>query len=169
MDKENLYASPGADVDIDDSDSELAGRWSRLWGAIIDGIAISLVFIPILFALGYYENIEEQMASTSSALAANTIPALGYIVLYVLFNGYLLHTSGQTIGKRVVGTRIVSVKDGRILPLSRVVFLRFLPFSIVAYVPLIGPFIALANNLAIFTSQRRCLHDYLAATKVIKA
>jgi hypothetical protein len=36
-------------------------------------------------------------------------------------------------------------------------------------IPFLGNFIALVDALAIFTSERRCLHDLVANTKVIEA
>ncbi len=170
MDDKNIYASPEADVDVaDPAQYELASRWARLFGALLDGIIVGMAFVPFLFLIGYYDSFGDPGAAALPTMTAFVTPAVGYVVLYIVFNGYLLHTSGQSIGKRVLGTRIVSVQTGKILPLSRVIFLRFLPFTLAAYVPLIGPIIGLANNLAIFTSSKRCLHDYIAGTKVVKA
>ncbi len=170
MDDNNIYASPEADVDVaDPAQYELASRWARLFGALLDGLIVGIAFVPLLFLIGFYDSFGDPNAAALPAATAFITPAVGYVIVYILFNGYLLHTSGQSIGKRILGTRIVSVQDGKILPLSRVIFLRFLPFTLAGYVPLIGPFIALANNLAIFSSSKRCLHDYVAGTKVIKA
>ena len=92
------------------------------------------------------------------------------IVAFVALNGYLLATSGQSIGKRIVGTRIVSVHDGKILPFGKVIGLRYLPFWVIAQVPFIGQVITgLVDPLFIFRGDKRCLHDLVAGTKVIKA
>ena len=34
-------------------------------------------------------------------------------------------------------------------------------------IPLVGPFLSLADALSIFGSQTRCIHDYMADTIVI--
>jgi uncharacterized RDD family membrane protein YckC len=85
---------------------------------------------------------QDAMAGQTNFLSTLGIGVLGLIVT-LLLNGYLLHTSGQTIGKRLVGTRlvgtrIVSFDDNRILPLWKVFTLRYLPISVASQVPLVG-------------------------------
>ena len=164
MDDKNLYASPEAEVDIQ-NDELLAGRFARLVGSIIDGVLTATVVLPAMFYFGYFDRA---MANNASLAEQATWPLLGFAT-YLALNAYLLATSGQTIGKRVVGVRIVSVEDGKILPLSRLIMLRVLPFSILGQVPLLGPIAGLVNVLFIFGPARRCLHDYLAGTRVILA
>jgi uncharacterized RDD family membrane protein YckC len=91
------------------------------------------------------------------------------VAAYLLFHGYLLHKGGQTIGKRLVGTRIVSVEDNRILPLWKVFTLRYLSISVVAQIPGIGPALSLVDSLFVFRGDKRCVHDLIAGTKVIDA
>ena len=164
MDDENLYASPEADVDVE-SNNELAGRGARLVGAIIDGVLALAIVMPAMFLSGYWDRA---MGGAVSFVDQLIWPLFG-IAVYIALNGYLLATSGQTIGKRVVGTRIVSMEDGRILPLPRLIMLRFLPFALLQQVPILGPLAGLVNPLFIFGPSRRCLHDYIAGTRVIKA
>jgi uncharacterized RDD family membrane protein YckC len=89
--------------------------------------------------------------------------------VYVVVNGYFLATRGQTVGKMMVGIRIVSADTGEILPLWRVLVLRFLPVQLIQIVPGIGPVLWLVDTLFIFGDARRCVHDYVAGTIVIAA
>ena len=41
--------------------------------------------------------------------------------------------------------------------------------TIVAQLPVIGAILGLVNILFIFGPEKRCLHDYIAGTRVIKA
>ena len=91
------------------------------------------------------------------------------MVVFVLLHGYLLHTNGQTIGKRLVGTRIVSVVDNQILPLGRLLALRMLPVWVASQIPLVGGLLGIIDVLFIFSKDRRCVHDKIAGTKVINA
>ncbi len=163
MDDKNLYASPQADVDVDNT-GKLASRSVRLLGAIIDGLVATLIITPAMYFSGYFQRA---MEDSISLFDVAFWPVFG-VAVYIALNGYLLATSGQTIGKRIVGTRIVSVEDGKILPFSKVIMLRVLPFTVLAQVPGVGPFAGIANVLFIYGPQRRCLHDYLAGTRVVE-
>ena len=74
----------------------------------------------------------------------------------------LLAISGQTLGKKLLMIRIVS-ESGK-LPgfLQAVVMRNWLRFAFSLI-----PFFAFIDVLFIFSDSRRCLHDYMAGTKVI--
>jgi uncharacterized RDD family membrane protein YckC len=80
-----------------------------------------------------------------------------------------LATRGQSIGKLVVGARIVDYNSGQILPLLKLIGLRLLPVTIVALIPVVRSFAGLADVLFIFGSKQRCVHDLIAGTKVVDA
>lgn len=161
---DNPYAPPASDVSVNEP-ALLASRWSRLGGALIDGVISMLFIFPTMFFTGMWEkSIAGEQTLTDNLLLA----AIG-CVAFVVVNGYLLATSGQTIGKRVVGTRIVSVNDEKILSLGKVIGLRYVPIWGASQVPLVGPFVGLVNVLFIFRADKRCIHDLIAGTKVINA
>jgi uncharacterized RDD family membrane protein YckC len=109
------------------------------------------------------------MAAGEQSLQQTAILGLLGFGSFLLINGYLLATRGQTVGKVVAGTRIVSVSDGKIIPLWKIVFLRLLPIWVINYVPIIGSFFGLADSLFVFRKDRRCIHDWIAGTKVVVA
>lgn len=88
--------------------------------------------------------------------------------LFVALNGHLLNSYGQTIGKRIVGTKIVTL-DGHVPPLYKSLVQRYFAFEMVGFVPIIGAAIQIADKLAIFRNDRRCFHDHLAGTIVVNA
>lgn len=166
MNEENRYAPPKADVaDVSAGHADLASLGLRLGGAIIDGIISSLVMFPLMFMTGFWSSA---MAGSVTFTSQITVSVFG-ILVFLALNGYLLAKGGQTIGKRLVGTRIVSVTDGQILPLARVFCLRYLPIWVIALVPFVGNLIALIDILFIFREDRRCLHDLIAGTRVVNA
>ena len=164
MSEENPYAAPEADVTVDEP-FNLASRGARLGGAIVDGLLAAVVIWPTMYFVGYFDKAMQGTATLEDELALN---ALGFGAFLVI-NGYLLATRGQTIGKIAAGTRIVSIADGRILPFHKVILLRYLPLWVIAYVPFIGPIVGLINPLFIFREDRRCLHDHVAGTRVVNA
>ena len=164
MAADNPYAPPESDVTVDES-SMLASRWRRLGGAIIDSILSMLVIVPTMI----YTGIWEKSMAGEPELADNLLLTGVAFVAFLVMQGYLLATSGQTIGKRLVGTRIVSIEDEKILSLGKVIGLRYLPLWVGSQVPIVGPFVGLIDVLFIFRSDKRCVHDLIAGTKVINA
>jgi uncharacterized RDD family membrane protein YckC len=72
--------------------------------------------------------------------------------------------NGQTIAKRALGIKVVRT-DGTPVSLSRIFWLR----NVVNIVLGIVPFYGLVDVLFIFGAGRRCLHDKIADTIVVKA
>jgi len=94
---------------------------------------------------------------------------LGGMTLFLLLNGYLLATAGQTIGKRLVGTRIVNVSDERIPKFLTLVGARYGSTWLIGLIPGVGNLYGFVDALFVFRNDRRCLHDWIAGTKVINA
>ena len=63
----------------------------------------------------------------------------------------------------------VSATDGQIISLGKVFGLRYVPIQIASVIPAIGNILPLLDVLFIFREDRRCLHDFIAGTKVVKA
>ncbi len=162
----NPYQAPSADLShIPQTDAELAGRGARLGAAMIDGILQMLVIFPLLFLFGVVSNFSD---FATFGLLANLLILSGSVVVYIVLNGYLLKQNGQTIGKKLVGVRIVDL-NGKLPALQDILIKRQLPWFFVSIIPVIGQFLPLVNILFIFRADRRCLHDQIAGTKVIVA
>ena len=71
------------------------------------------------------------------------------------------------LGKRLLGIRIVR-GDGSRATLGRLVVRRYLPVYLVQALPTIGIGASLLDQVFVFRASRRCLHDDIADTKVIK-
>lgn len=165
---QNPYAAPAARLDNAQNDSgarhALAGRLRRLAGAIIDGLLIMLFFLPAMFLTGVFGIYEQNQQGLWLDIA---LSVAGF-ALWLVLNGYLLYHHAQTIGKRLVGTRIVSL-DYTPATMSRIVLYRTLPIHVLSSIPFIGSFVGLIDVLFIFGAERRCLHDYIAGTRVVMA
>lgn len=140
---------------------ELAERLGRFWAAVID----RLVFLPI--PLGAAILFPGLRHSASFGLAVSVSLAALFAVLAAQV--WLLTTRGQTIGKRIMGLRIVRVKDMANGGFTTNVLLRAGVGWGISLIPVAGVLYLLADPLFIFRDDRRCLHDYIAGTCVIKA
>jgi uncharacterized RDD family membrane protein YckC len=169
MNQENRYQPPQSEVaDVASHDGEeFASRGARFGGALLDGLFASLVIFPFRYFSGILSKILETGGAYDFGIQLK-VGLVGIVTLLVL-QGYLLHQSGQTIGKRIVGTRIVAVDDNRILPLWKIFVLRYLTTSIAGQIPVIGGFYGLIDALFVFRADKRCLHDLIAGTKVVNA
>ena len=168
MTQDNRYQPPQsevADVAVAEGE-ELASRGMRFGGAFIDGLFSSAVIFPFMYYTGIWSQVLQTGAYDFSVKVE--IGFLG-LVTFLVLQGYLLHRYGQTIGKRIVGTRIVTVDDSRILPLWKVFVLRYLTTSIAGQIPYAGGVYGLVDVLFVFRADKRCLHDLIAGTKVVNA
>ena len=171
MNKPNIYSPPDADLDRTSGESKsvytdenLASRWARLGAYLIDSILLILPFVAFYVLTGASNNAADQNFSVSEQLFYYVLGLAQYLVMH----GYLLHRRGQTIGKWVLGIEIVSFKSNKILPLWKVFFVRYMPQVVVAIIPFVGFLLAIINDLFIFRKDKRCIHDHLAGTKVVK-
>ena len=162
----NPYQAPiSVDANTNKLEFELASRWQRLGGVMIDGVIATIITMPAMFYFGFFEYIKNGQEPPFQLTLSFSI--IGFFIFLAL-HGYLLSTSGQTIGKRVVGTKIVSLEN-ELLSLQSVVGKRYLPIMVATQIPLVGQFVGFIDMLFIFGKQKRCLHDLIAGTKVVKA
>ena len=158
------YKPPQAVVGESSQESQLASRWQRLGGALIDGVIMMVVLFPLLMLLG--------LASLSAAVEPSfthqlVSTAIG-LAVFTAIQGFTLHTRGQTIGKIALGTRIVAADTQQLVPIGKLLGLRYLPLYLVSAIPLIGSVAGLINILFIFRTDHRCVHDLIAGTVVVR-
>lgn len=168
----NPYAAPES---MDPSkevtgEDQLATLSARFAGAFLDGLIVA----PVLLGFGFYygasragQGLPPQPQNIQEELVLSGISIAIFIVWYLIVNGYLLATRGQTVGKLAAGTRIVDFRTGELVPLLPLFLKRNLVLQFIALIPMAGRLINLIGILLIFRSSRRCLHDEIAGTKVI--
>jgi len=156
----------------------LAGRGTRLAAAIVDGLIMMLLFLPIYFWL-FFTNFlsaaggpatgnQPPLAAQEPGIVFTIGMSLLGLAVYLLLHGYLLATNGQTIAKRLFGIKIVRT-DGSRATFGRIVGLRLLPMWFIGLIPFLGRLVAgLVDPLLIFRANRHCLHDDIADTVVVR-
>jgi len=161
----NRFAPPTAEVaDVATDATELAGRGMRLLAVLIDGLVQGAIYW--ILTIVAFRSLDPSKGNVGVGMIAGQI-VLGF-VLFVLVQGYLLHTQGQTIGKKLLGMRIVRT-NGERATLGRLLGLRYLVGWIIVMIPFVGAIYALVDCLMIFRDSRKCLHDNIADTIVVKA
>lgn len=164
--RDERFAPPQShveDVDLEGT-TILASRSSRLGAAIIDAIVVMALMWLVSMTTPWNPWAHSEGDFWWSF---QTGDALGGFVALIFAQGYLLATRAQTVGKLALGLRIVRA-DGSPASFGRLLGLRDGFGSLVNIVPALGLIYYFVDVLMIFHSSRRCLHDRIADTIVIK-
>ena len=160
---------------------ELASVGSRIGGALLDGLFSVLIMLPGLIIGGGI-----MVASVASAGGQNMAPEEGAAIaaggmitgfliiaanalLPLIINCVLIAKSGQSLGKKVVGTRMVDQNSGETVGFVQGFLVRTFVFQLITGIPVVGGFVALADIVFLFTEGNQTLHDRLAKTRVVRA
>ena len=147
------------------SGPELAGRGRRLGAYLIDLIIAGIV-LGVLAVLNLGISLED-LARDPMTQQMSTAGGIAYLVIFMVINGYLLVTKGQTLGKLALGIRIVDAGSNGAATAVKILGLRYVLVMLVGAIPIIGGLLGLIDFLFIFREDRRCVHDLLAGTKVV--
>lgn len=160
----NVYKAPESELTPpDESSSELAPRGRRLLASIIDSLIVGVVTVPVMYLTGGFDGVSEgQQPSFLYALIIGFVS----IAVFLAINFNLLKSSGQTVGKRALKIKIVTL-DGELPEVGNHLLKRYAVFMLSGQIPFIGQYLSLINVLFIFGRERRCVHDHIAGTKVV--
>ena len=140
--------------------SELADRSTRLGACVLDFLIFLACLIPGLMVISASD-------SDGGKGFGGALLAMGWLGLLVIQTVYLMKY-GQSLGKRVLKIRIVRMSDDSVPGFVKVVLLRLWVPGLVCGIPYAGQIFWLLDGLFIFRDDKRCLHDLIAETKVIK-
>lgn len=167
----NPYAPPSADIRTQLNRLPLASLGQRFGASMLDGVIGLVLCIPLFLAIPMMENVGEAGPGTGTPpeIPANALNLMGIsgVLLLLLFayTIYLLSVKGQTLGKKMLGIRIVNNLDDSNAGFVRAFLLRGLVNGLIGA---IVPFYWLVDICFIFNAERRCLHDFIGGTRVIQ-
>jgi uncharacterized RDD family membrane protein YckC len=144
----------------------LAERSTRFAAWATDVFTLLLATSPWLVMVLDVPGIPQMPEGFTEANAVAVSSAL--LVLVLAVNALLMHLRGQTIGKALFRIRMVR-SDGARAGLARLLFARYLVPVVLNFVPVAGMFVFPVDALMIFGGAKRCLHDLIADTLVVKA
>jgi uncharacterized RDD family membrane protein YckC len=161
----NPYAPPSVDVSRPihvAARAQLASLGERLGAALLDGLVAVGAMVPFIIGVAMNDRDTDTIPPLGLALmAAGGVALLGLFV----YNLVLLGQKGQTLGKKWLGICIVNYEDHGQAGFVKAFILRtFVNGLIAAFVP----FYNLVDICFIFRDDRRCIHDLIASTTVIK-
>ena len=161
------FAPPQAHVaDMAATGTVLAGRWIRLLAAVVDGLLVG----GAVWAVGMIPAVSSLFAAQVATMSFQTLNPVSMIFgfgAFLLIHGWPLLTRGQTIGKMLFGLRIVR-SDGSRPEAWRLLGLRYGIGYALNINTIASMVYSLLDCLLIFRASRKCLHDSIADTQVIK-
>lgn len=165
----------------------LASPWIRLAAALIDGVIINALMLPIvllglLVFMGMFVDVESMQASLDAAETAEEkayiagqnagTAVLGYVltmaiagVLPMTIYAIMVTKSGQTPGKKLCKVRIVRADNKQLPGFVKGVVVRSWLGQVVYMIPLVG----LVGVSLIFGAKRQTLCDMMAGTIVVES
>jgi len=159
----NPYQAPAAYAGpiIGREQGELATRSQRFVGAFVDGLLMTVAIMVGIFLLlgarfGAADEFQMQLWGVAFAM-----PVL-------IFQWVLISNSGQTLGKKLAGTRIVDYDTGVQAGFVNGVVRRAWVVMFISFIPYVQKIFGLVDAVWIFGPERRCLHDLIANTKVVQ-
>ncbi|WP_411886276.1 RDD family protein [Polaromonas sp. YR568] len=159
------YAPPQADVEDVPAIAEgpqLASRAQRFFAIFLDTVFQVLVLSAVSI-LTPYNPFKTQ---GNDLWAPDPAGAITGALTFFLLNGYLLATRGQTLGKALLKIRIVR-PSGEPASGARLA-LRYGAGFASGLLAVVLWVYSLIDCLMVFRKSRRCLHDEIADTIVVK-
>lgn len=147
--------------------STIARIFARFADELLSISTLLLGFIACMWMAkqGWVENPVQQFES-KEYVDWNILILMGTPFCFLqAFQSVLLSKQGQTIGKYLLGIRIVSV-SGRVSGFLQAVLARYWICTVIGH---FIPFYYLINFVLLFTYSKRCLHDYISGTRVVSS
>jgi uncharacterized RDD family membrane protein YckC len=166
-------AAPG--VSATTPDANLASLGARFLGALVDGVLKGLCWMPAGSVM--WERFREEITAgrqptpmdMMAAMNEALMKAVPFLLALAVVQGVLLTLRGQSIGKIAARTRIVRYTDGGKAGFVRAFLVRGGVTYFLEQIPILGGLFWIVNVCFIFGEERRCVHDFIAGTKVVRA
>ena len=164
QDEPNLFAPPAEDDTYVPAPHQagaprpLATLGARFAGSMLDGIIYMVSVTPFMFA--------GVLVGEEGFTAMSGLGVLGFVAIAVC-QVYLISTTGQSLGKKAVKTRIIREDGSPVDFVSGVLVRTWVMVLLGVTIPVVGRWLHMADPLFIFGDRRQCLHDKLAKTLVI--
>ena len=152
----------------------LAGWWSRVGAAIIDGLIIGVGALLILalfgavFSVGFFASDDAGVASLIVGLLLGSLSVAIVSLLYAPL--MMARTNGKTLGRMALGIRVVRANGKPMtfgFAMLREVAVKALLFGILASIT--AGLASLADVLwPLWDDENRALHDFIVDTRVVR-
>ena len=154
----------------------LAGWWSRVGAALLDGLIIGvgglllLALVGAVFSVGFFAS---DTAGIISVIVGLMLAFGAFAVIALLYAPLMMaRTDGQTLGRKAMGIRVIRVSGEPMTfgwAMLREVVIKWLLFGVVGGSTTLG-LAGLVDVLwPLWDEENRALHDFIVGTRVVKA
>jgi uncharacterized RDD family membrane protein YckC len=145
---------------------DMASIGRRFAAIFIDGLIVTLPIMVLAFLvllpLGLVEADQGENAMPAAlSIFANLFVSLGAAAIYILYEGLMLASGGQTVGKKAMKVKVVTAEGSELS--SAQAWGRAASRQILGIVPCLG----LIDYLVAFGQERTTIHDMMAKTRVV--
>lgn len=160
----NPYAAPTARVaEVFATNTFVkSSRLTRLGAVLLDSAVIVVPAILVAIVVPAWKVGGGTSSGFGIAMAVFGL----FIICFAIYQLTMLYRHGQTLGKKILGIKIVR-SDGSRAGLGRMLLLRYFVPGLIGAIPYIGILFSLVDPLFIFGDEKRCVHDLLADTIVV--
>ncbi|MER0245535.1 RDD family protein [Streptomyces sp. HSW2009] len=141
----------------------LGGLGRRLVARIVDALIVAIpVSVIMLLSFGGYDPTDPDDTAKSSATS------VVFALIYFVYEGLMLTSRGQTVGKKLMKLRVAMLSDGA-NPVGQPGWYRAGTYALPQIVPCCGFVFWLVNVLWCTWDRpyRQCLHDKAGKTVVV--
>ncbi len=145
---------------------ELGSNWRRFVADFVDNLILMVPFVLMVGLTGGLIGFANAGGggptgpAMAGFMALQVIAQLLYLVIYVLYNALLTGRYGYTLGKKIMGLKVVRA-DGSAVSYG-------LAFGRTFAEVLSGMICYLGYIIAFFDAEKRTLHDHICNTRVVK-
>jgi uncharacterized RDD family membrane protein YckC len=170
---DNPYAPPIVALMLEPSSDRLASFGERFVGKLIDNLLVIgslLLGVPIM---AMDRNFGKPGTDPGPLQFAGSLVSLVALLTLIGLQWYWIATLGQSAGKRLMKTQIRKIDGSKVDFVSGVIMRCWVVNFVFGVVHvftcgLLGWVVWVVDSAVIFGAERRCMHDVIAATKVIK-
>lgn len=135
--------------------TNLASRTDRLGAYLLDHLILSLFVLPSYIAYAFWDDSTQPYAGVAFMVC---------VVAFLSLNAHLLAKHSQTVGKRVLGIKIVR-RDQRKASFTRLFVFRTI--LVWLFIAIFHPW-SFVDVAFILREEHNCLHDDITDTMVIE-
>lgn len=187
LERQNKDGKDGKDIAHAQKQLDLASVSSRILAKLIDFVLFMLASLPLYLAFYNSPNFDKfiKMAESGKTILSNSevqqlltgIPQSTMILTNILVLGLLvaqtllLTRRGQTIGKMVMGIRILDMQSNAIPKFTNLILLRTIVTNIIYSLSVFGLIFLIVDLVMMISdkNKRQSIHDKMAGTYVVIA
>jgi len=142
---------------------QMATVGRRFLSLMVDQLILMLPAVGLLLAIAIPSGLFKGGGGTESSLALmfQGLLSFAWIGLGIVYEGTMLASSGQTLGKKLLKIKVVTPEGNDIT--KGQAWTRAVVRQVMGFVPCLG----LVDYLVAFGQERTCIHDQAARTRVV--